>query len=273
MYVCTHTHTHKDPSKTTRNPKNSDKRLGGHFLLRDLTNGHGVFYISKNGDLLHTSIQEEELHGDTQNGGSLVDHDVSHKEALCPYDIPLRNGVSFVAGHFEFSLAALPANLLATIKMFSAARSGDLHKLIAIIESDSQHNSSVDCTQSEEMQQTVNVNSEYCTPTYGDESLFERTYRARIPSMQMLQRFVPPSPMSPPSIAVADLQPHKLLLHIAIGNRDTAMVIYLLEKGADVSVVIFWINTNITITRITTSGIHLACSKSTLPPAEMQHNV
>ena len=48
--------------------------------------------------------------------------------------IPVHFGVKFVAGKIEFSFTALPNELLYTLRMFAAARRGDLEELTNIIE-------------------------------------------------------------------------------------------------------------------------------------------
>ena len=121
----------------------------------------------------------------------------------CHLDIPVTNGVSFVAGCLEFSLTALPLEELLRDRMFSAASSGNLPKLKSVINS---------------VGPFRDINLEYSSPSYGDESYFDR--------YQKHFSVAPPSCIS---------STHKLLLHIAIGNRDIEMITFLLEKGADVS--------------------------------------
>ena len=137
-------------------------------------------------------------------------------------DIRLIHGVSFVAGHLEFSVTALPFEQLSIVRMFSAACSGNLPKLKAIIES-------------EVTQGDVDINAEYFNPICPDESDFDRLHRFQKSSTLPIQLSVPPSPISTNDVSTAQSQPQKLLLHVAVVNNDTNMVNYLLEKGADVS--------------------------------------
>lgn len=216
----------------------SEERASSHFSLCDLTNGDGVFYISKSGSNLQHSIIKEET---STNGHQLpilslkqldlpggLDrspsaHSQHNPNTSCHLDIPITSGVSFVAGCVEFSLIALPLEELLRVRMFSAASSGNLPKLKSAINSVGpfQAASTVSqCSHSEATQPPgdIDINSEYCSPSHGDESYFDR-YQKR-------SSVAPPSCISPS---------HKLLLHIAIGNRDIEMTAFLLEKGADVS--------------------------------------
>lgn len=231
----------------------------GYFLLRDLTHGRGVFYISKPESNRQYSVIHEEkscnicevpslssehsINDDSSIGLSQSRVYRSGVGASSKFDTSLTNGVSFVAGHLEFCVAALPLEQLLTIRAFSAARSCNLPELKAAIEyagpfhcsdgAESTQNSVV----SEATQECVDINSEYSSPFYGDESHFERLHRLPRSSMQLLQPSVPYSPISPINmhVSTSQLQCHKLLLHIAIGNKDSEMVKFLLEKGADVS--------------------------------------
>ena len=211
----------------------ADDRSEGYFLLRDLTNGSGVFYISRNGgSIQHSTIQEETssdgLHiahlsseaEQSLNEGFVVGGNQSAAVVLSSEsDIRLIHGVSFVAGHLEFSVTALPFEKLSIVRMFSAACSGNLPKLKAIIESVA-------------TQRDVDINTEYFNPICPDESDFDRFHRFQKSSTQLS---VPPSPISANDVSTAQSQPQKLLLHVAVVNNDTCMVNYLLEKGADVS--------------------------------------
>lgn len=216
---------------------NSEEKASSHFSLCDLTNGRGVFYISRSGaNLQHSTIKEETSADDHQllspdlPGG--LDHS-SHAHTQhdpnipCNLDIPVTNGVSFVAGRLEFSLTALPLDELLRVRMFSAASSGDLPKLKSVIDSvgpfqavgtASQHSRHSSPSEATQALGDIDINSEYSSPFCGDESYFD--------SYQKHFSVAPPSCISPS---------HKLLLHIAIGNRDIEMITYLLEKGADVS--------------------------------------
>lgn len=221
---------------------NSDERVSSHFSLCDLTNGHGVFYISKTRtNLQYSTIDEESGHqlsilspkqsideslpGELYQSASI---DYQHDpEISCHLDMPVTSGVSFVAGHLEFCLTALPLEDLLRLRMFSAASSDNLPKLKSVIKSmgplyavDTVSQNSQYSTPPEVMQiqGDIDINSEYSSPSYGDESYFDR--------YQKHSSVTPPSCISPS---------HKLLLHIAIGNRDIEMTTFLLEKGADVS--------------------------------------
>lgn len=211
-----------------------EDRSEGYFLLRDLTNGSGVFYISRNGgSIQHSAIQEETssdvLHiphlssEQSLNEGFAVGGNQPAAVVLpSESDICLIHGISFVAGLLEFSVTALPFEQLSIVRMFSAACSGNLPKLKAIIES-------------EVTQGDVDINAEYFNPISPDESDFDRLHRFQKSLSQPIQLSVPSSSISANDVSIAQSQPQKLLLHIAVVNNDTNMVKYLLEKGADVS--------------------------------------
>ncbi len=142
-------------------------------------------------------------------------------------DIPITSGVSFVAGCVEFTLTALPLEDLLSVRMFSATSSGNLPKLKSVINSVDPFQAAGTVSQggqysgqSEAIQPLgdTDINSEYCSPSHGDESSFDRYQKC--------------SSVTPPSCISTS---HKLLLHIAIGNRDIEITTFLLEKGANVS--------------------------------------
>ena len=81
---------------------------------------------------------------------------------------------------------------------------------------------------------SLDINSEYSSPSYGDESYFDQMYTGRRSSTRMINP-APHSPSSPNDLTTNQFRPHKLLLHVAIGIGDIEMVKLLLEKGADVS--------------------------------------
>ena len=222
-----------------------DGHCGGHFILRDLTctKGCGKVYISRSGvnqlssDFHKGKLSEASiLFTDPINSSDTVNEGVSTK-----FGQILTNGVTFVAGQLEFCLAALPLEQLLTIRAFAAARNGNLLQLKSVIESSDLHHFVSNCTQSSEHSEataavgvSVDINSEYSSPSYTEESYFNQMLRFRS-SVDVMEQSVSPSPVSATTGATSDLRPHKLLLHLAIDNRDDEMVTYLLEKGADVS--------------------------------------
>ena len=220
----------------------SDERASSHFSICDLTNGRGVFYISKSGNnLQYSTIKEESGHqlpilSPKQSVGESLPEGLDHSASIdcqqdpkisCHIDLPVTSGVSFVAGHLEFCLTALPLEELLRLRMFAAASNGDLPKLKSVINSVgplhavgmvSQHSQYSTPSEAMQTQRDIDINSEYSSPSYGDESYFDR--------YQKHSTVTPPLCICPS---------HKLLLHVAIGNRDIEMTTFLLEKGADVS--------------------------------------
>ena len=232
----------------------SSDRSSNSFVLHDLTNGQGVFYISRSGtNLQYSAIKEENLASSQQVSilstrqsivenlpGELDQSTCTSTDYQCDPEVTchfITNGVSFVAGRLEFSLTALPLEQLLKIQMFSAVRSGNLPKLKTIInsvvlhhdiETTSEHNQYSTLSEATPTQGDVDINSEYSSPSYSDESYFDHFYRCQ-------RSLTHPSVTHPPHSSCAISQPQKLLLHIAIGNKDIEMITFLLEKGADVN--------------------------------------
>ncbi len=165
--------------------------------------------------------------------------------------VQISHGVTFTAGQLEFTITALPLNQLLSIRAFTAAQKGDLPLLKLICDNcvpngvmsphivvtpaiDTDHHCYSTVTVMTE--EGLNVNIEYQQPVYDDESIFSYSSGRRRTSELVQRLAVPVSPMSPKPQIKQERQPHRLLLHIAIENRDVAMVRFLLEKDADVSV-------------------------------------
>ena len=235
----------------------------GYFVLHDSTKGEGVFYINiESCDVQHSIILEQPDPLDEQStlpsgndaSASTPQEDTSCLDLESPFCTPLSHGVSFIAGQLEFSLIALPLSQVLTLRMFAAARRGDIEELKSIIDSSvaagvtSPHvvvtpTLNVDVnrysTVSVVSEEGLDVNVEYEAPSYGDDSVFSYSHGLgrRRSSGSAVRLVVPVSPSSPgltahnlPQVHVM----HKLLLHIAIQNRDVKMVKFLLEKRADV---------------------------------------
>lgn len=199
----------------------------GWFELCDLTDGQSPFKI------LPTHLVESapplEPDGTGQSGNP--------KES--GLSMRLSHGVQFQTGCLVWSLTALPPDQVLTIKMFRAAQAGRLEELCNILDSSesavcpvpfifvtpppsvspqrrvSQYNFS---TLSIVTDEGIDINTEYRPPTSDDS--YQHHSTALSPSST-----VAPSPNPSPY----------LLLHIAVVNRDLDMVLYLLDKGADVS--------------------------------------
>lgn len=192
-----------------------------------------------------------------------------------PHATHIHCGVKFVAGKLEFSFTALPPDTLYTLRMFAAARSGDLEQLTSIVESSrsldfavpyvtiSQTDNTTDnrfSTISVASSQGLDVNVEYQPPTYSDDifggagSGFARR-RSSVYAVRNVTLFSPLSPSPNQRLGspgpgggggggggggmapagICSLEDYKLLLHVAIGRSHLEMVSYLLSQGADVS--------------------------------------
>ncbi len=171
--------------------------------------------------------------------------------------VPVHYGIKFVAGQLEFSLTAPPTELLYTLRIFDAAKRGDLNELKYIIESSKSaelvtpyvivsqpENSNVNrlSTISVSSNQGVDVNVEYQKPAYSDDAFLGANFsrrRSSVRNMTLLSPLTSPGLSSTTvggGVCVNTLQEHKLLLHIAIEKNLLDMVTYLLTQNADVSV-------------------------------------
>ena len=127
----------------------------GHFVLEDLTGGSGVFCVTYNA----TSLQHSAIPEDTEEqrvvkvsspAGDQSDQSIkSQSGGVTPLEVGgaqgevegegsalhLMHGVQFVTGQLEWSITALPLEKMLTLKMFAAARKGDLDELRSILDS------------------------------------------------------------------------------------------------------------------------------------------
>ena len=192
--------------------------VSGWFELCDLTEGQGPINISEATTSLDCSVPLQPL-----------------------FRTKLTCGVQFQTGRLVWSVTALPEDQVLTIKMFKAARCGNLENLRIILDrsqcavrpvsfvfstpltggkgqrQSSQYKFSTVSIVTEE---GIDVNTEY-TPLVPD-------------SNHLIKNPLSPSPFCVSGYSPIN-QPPCLLLHIAVQNKDLKMVLYLLEKGADVS--------------------------------------
>ena len=237
------------PSAATPTPSDTDQQ--GCFNLCDLTEGQGLFKILPtplpgasqltglpifqmrvnqfDDDVVGSTLESVQSEDGTKQA---TDHTQSG------FSIRLSHGIQFQTGRLVWSLTALPRNQVLTIKMFSAARDGQLKDLRNIIDSaqwadrpmphifvtsptsdqfqSSQYRFSTISIMTED---GIDVNTEYRPPTSDESCLYQNPSSALSPS---------------PAASVPHPSPY-LLLHIAVVNGDLDMVLYLLENGADVS--------------------------------------
>ena len=163
-----------------------------------------------------------------------------------------------MAGKLEFSLTAVPLELLYTLRVFAATRRGDLNELKNIVESSKSSDLivpyiAVDSTNTNRYStisvtsnQGVDVNVEYLSPAYADDAFFGQSFNRRRSSVHMVRNVTILSPHSPLGACVGEAgggvggcgmspEDHRLLLHIAIENHNLEIVSYLLSQGANVS--------------------------------------
>ena len=241
----------------------------GHFILEDLTGGGGVFYTTYNAAGLQRSAILEAKDAEEQgvrilspDSSTEIESDGSSNpiesnqseggtvqsqsgEAKQDNALHLTHGIRFVTGQLEWSITALPLETLLTLKMFAAARKGNMEELRSILDSNKCSEVSVPyvfvtLTDSAMLrsrysvsmvtEQGLDVNVEYQPPSYAEDYFFNQLSIRRRSSAPLSHPLSPLSPSSPSSPRT----PASLLLHIAIDNGDLEMTKYLLEKGADV---------------------------------------
>ena len=102
----------------------------------------------------------------------------------------LMHGVQFVTGQLEWSIMALPLEKMLTLKMFAAARKGDLDELRSILDSSKCTDVTVPCvfvtpidsaavfshhsSVSMVTEQGLDVNVEYQPPSYAEDHFFNQ---------------------------------------------------------------------------------------------------
>ena len=215
----------------------------GWFDLCDLTEGQSVFKIlpmpmsATSPPTAHPTFQMRVDQFEDTRPASTVEHDQSEdgttESSQFGFRTRLSHGIQFQTGRLVWSLTALPLDQVLTIKMFSAARERRLSDLRTILESSQCINRPTPfvfvtpppqydfSTLSIMTEDGIDVNTEYRPPTSDDVHLSQR----------------PSSTLSPSSLSPVAPLPHLspyLLLHIAVVNNDLDMVLYLLDKGADV---------------------------------------
>lgn len=221
-------------SKLTRQGGMEECREGC-FVLEDLTRGEGHFRVL---DKPNPPPSVADLHPTD-----------SSSEAPPPtHVLRLTEGVKFVTGRIEWSVTALPQELLLTHRMFGAARDGNLEKLRSILDRSELVASPhivVTPTDSDAIPHPLystisvvgegglDVNAEFQPPSFTEDSLFNQLIMRRCSSGL---RSHPHSLHSPLTLSSFSLSSPRLLLHIAIEQNHQPMVKYLLEKGANVRV-------------------------------------
>ncbi len=144
--------------------------------------------------------------------------------------------MKFVAGKLEFALTALPIELLYTLRLFAAAREGNLSELAEIIET----SKSAACLSNISVQSNlgVDVNVHYTPPSYFDDAFFGPNSNRRKSSIHVMRHLAGMSPLSPTFSGFTYCDSHRLLLHIAIDQENLEMVSYLLSENADVRMLV-----------------------------------
>ena len=97
---------------------------GGHFILKDLTAGTGVFYISHVTHHVTTPIEEEEIPSNEES--------VARERGIIGSDkfpMVLSYGIHFVTGILVWELSALSPSEVLTAKLFHLAKQRDLVQL------------------------------------------------------------------------------------------------------------------------------------------------
>ena len=230
---------------------------GGHFVLEDLTRGEGGFRVVGEHERAppdtHQVGEPERAPPETHpaDQGAIQEAESTSEAPPLTHVRRLTEGVRFVTSRIEWSVTALPPELLLTHRLFAAARCGSLDDLRAIL--DRVHSvvtpfvvvSPADggaaphprySTISVVGESGFDVNTEFQPPSYAEDSYFNQLLARRRSTGLHASSLSPLSPLSPTSLSSQLLTPSRLLLHIAIEQSHLPMVKYLLEKGANVSV-------------------------------------
>ena len=237
----------------------STSSSAGHFVIRDLTEGKGLFHVRCCSDRMSSQITmkvREDTPPSTSCRLTSQGSDGMSTPLLSGRFVTIASaGVRFVAGKLGFSLTALPPEQLSTLRMFDAVKQGNLEELRSILESGKcaervipyvsvscvDENVNLDSRGSDSPKakrlslvsvathQGVDVNVEYQAPVYDDEHFFGAgsNQRSSVRGVSLA------SPVSGPSCHQGSRE-HRLLLHVAIEKNNLEMIGYLLSERADV---------------------------------------
>ncbi len=242
--TCSFIHSAEEVNSVITENQPKPTLVDGHFVLSN-NEIDDSFFVQPGGPSQTSILEHSQSVSDDEDISMSPLATLNHAQS-----VRISHGVTFTAGQLEFTITALPLNQLRLIRAFTAARKGDLSLLKLIFDEsvsggimsphimvtptiDTDHHSySTIAVMTEE---GLNVNIEYQLPVYDDESIFSYSSGRRRTSELVQRLAVPVSPMSPMPQIKQERQPHRLLLHVAIEKRDVAMVRFLLEKDADVS--------------------------------------
>ena len=163
-----------------------------------------------------------------KDGGCFELHDSSGKmkdeqQKDVSFPLQLSNGQEFITGRVVWRVIGLPADVVFNLKLFAAARSKNLSLLKQQIE--------------EEEERSKRRHS-------SEERRFSVVEYLQVTSQEQLSQPVLTEGIDINIVDDQDNNCHgntaavpmaKMLLHVAIENKDEAMMRYLLDKGSDVS--------------------------------------
>ena len=114
-----------EKTETSRHYLSRQKRVGdgGHFVLKDLTAGTGVFYISHVTHHVTTPIEEE-----IPSNGEFVATETGNVGSD-KFPMFLSYGIRFVTGILVWEISALSPSEVLTAKLFHLAKQRDLVQL------------------------------------------------------------------------------------------------------------------------------------------------
>jgi len=181
---------------------------------------------------------------------------------MADHVIEARTGLRFVAGRLEFSFTAMPPELVLLLRMFDAAKLGNMEELKLLVEAGKSTKVTLPyfnpaqyveegmyqvggarrlSVVSVVTTQGVDINTEYHAPSYDDEGVFTLQAFTRRKSSAWRRggdgggASLPMSPSSPVDVNGWSPSEARLLLHVAIQRNHVEMVKFLLDQGADVS--------------------------------------
>ncbi len=164
-------------------------------------------------------------------------------------------GLRFVIGQLEFSFTALPPDLVLVLKMFDAAKTGNLEELRAAVEAGKNAEVTLPYVSpslpvddkvfwggmrrvsvvSVVTTQGVDINTDYQAPSYDDAHLLVPGFTRRRSLACRTRMAMATSPDGPMDATRPSSGEARLLLHVAILMNHLEMTKYLLNQGADVS--------------------------------------
>lgn len=149
---------------------------------------------------------------------------ISEQKEQLMFPLELVHGQEFITGRVMWKVIALPADVVFNLKLFAAARSKNLSLLRQQIESE---------------EKRIELEEKKSKQRHLSEGRFSVVEYLQVARSDQLSQPVLTEGIDINIVDDHDADYHgntaKMLLHIAIENKDREMIQYLLDKGSDVS--------------------------------------